>query len=92
MLTSSGVLSSLEFFWTQTAELTQPDVLKASRFPSLFSAITRIIDVILMDIRKRIPNLVNSRWLWKISRGIWGNQYQQPFLEYAGDWDAEESI
>ena len=45
-----------------------------------------------MDIRKRLPNLVNSRWLWKISRGIWGSQYQQPFLEYAGVWDAEESI
>ena len=49
--------------WTQTAELTKPDVLRASRFPSLFSAITQIIDVILLDIRKRLPNLVNSRWL-----------------------------
>ena len=49
--------------WTQTAELTKPDALKASRFPSLVLAITRIIDVILLDIRKRIPNLVNSRWL-----------------------------
>ena len=69
--------------WTQTAELTQPNVLKASRFPSLFSAITRIIDVILLDIRKRLPNLVNSRWLWKISRGIWGNQQRtQKYTRY----------
>ena len=32
----------------------KPDVLEASRFPSLVLAITRIIDVILLDIHKRI--------------------------------------
>ena len=47
MLSLAGI-----FFvsWTQTAELIKPDVLRASRFPSLFSVITRIIDVIFFQI------------------------------------------
>ena len=62
MLSLAGIFFAS---WTQTAELTQLHVLDKGFLVSvaLFLAITRIIDVILLDIRKRLPNLVNSRWL-----------------------------
>ena len=51
--------------WTQIAQLTQPDVLKASWFPLPFLAITRIIDFILLDVRKRPPKFGQ---LWMVMK------------------------
>ena len=42
---------------------------KTLRYPVLLTSCFRY--------RKRLPNLVNASWLWRISRGIWANQKRQ---------------
>ena len=45
-----------------------------------FLATTWIIDFILINIRKRLPNLVNARWLWKLRQSVTG--FNMKILSY----------
>ena len=45
----------------------------------LFSSDYPVLLTSFAEYRKRLPYLVNTSWLWIISRGIWANQKQKCF-------------